>query len=296
MPPGVYKRTAEHIATVKKNLPSKEHLKNGSFFPCLMCGKPLYKTLAKVAFSKSKNFYCSVECMRESPNRRSLMKKAWVGREGPSKETRLKISETLKKKWEAGVFLLRAGKTINRIKPVYCRDCGKEISRRRTYCASCKTRHWSPAHRRAIAEGASKSLRGKMPKNTMREGAFMNVKRGFFDINGVKIFLRSTWEANYALYLDFLKKRGDILSWEYEAEVFTFDKIKRGTTTYRPDFKVTDKDGLVEFHEVKGWMTPKSVTQIKRMKKYFPYVVLILITSKEYRELKNKMGSILGFF
>lgn len=32
------------------------------------------------------------------------------------------------------------------------------------------------------------------------------------------------------------------------------------------------------------------------MKKYFPYVVLILITSKEYRELKNKMGSILGFF
>jgi len=135
-----------------------------------------------------------------------------------------------------------------------------------------------------------------MPKNTMREGAFMNVKRGFFDINGVKIFLRSTWEANYALYLDFLKKRGDILSWEYEAEVFTFDKIKRGTTTYRPDFKVTDKDGLVEFHEVKGWMTPKSVTQIKRMKKYFPYVVLILITSKEYRELKNKMGSILGFF
>ena len=137
-----------------------------------------------------------------------------------------------------------------------------------------------------------------MPLNLNRFGfgKFSNVKRGYFDINGERLFFRSKWEANYALYLNFLIKQNQINKWEYEKDVFIFEKIQFGTRSYRPDFKIYKNDGSFEYHEIKGYMTQRSKTQIKRMAKYFPEVMLILITSKEYKELKSKIGSLLKFF
>ena len=63
------------------------------------------------------------------------------------------------------------------------------------------------------------------------------------------------------------KDQGEILKWEYEPETFWFEKIKRGVRTYTPDFKVTEKDGSIIFHEVKGYMDARSKTKLKRMKK-----------------------------
>lgn len=107
-------------------------------------------------------------------------------------------------------------------------------------------------------------LVGKMPKN-LNDKRFGNVKRGVYNINGKEIFFRSKWEANYALYLDFLIKNKQIKSWEYEAKVFIFEAIKLGTRSYRPDFKVYNNDGTTEWHEVKGYMDEKKQSKIKKI-------------------------------
>lgn len=83
-------------------------------------------------------------------------------------------------------------------------------------------------------------------------------------------YFRSQWEMNYARYLQFLKDRGLIVDWLYEPETFWFHAIKRGTNSYKPDFKILDPDGTHYWVEVKGYMDAKSSTKIKRLKKYYP--------------------------
>lgn len=121
-------------------------------------------------------------------------------------------------------------------------------------------------------------------------------RQGYYDINGNSFFFRSLWEANYALYLDFLVKQKQIKSWEYEVDTFWFDKIKRGVRSYKPDFKVYLTDDKFEYHEVKGWMDSKSKTKLNRMRIYYPKVVVKVIDKKVYYELKRKLGCLLKFF
>lgn len=90
-------------------------------------------------------------------------------------------------------------------------------------------------------------------------------------------YFRSSWEANYARYLNWMLSRKKILSWDYECHVFEFEGITRGTMDYRPDFRVSLLAGGHEWHEVKGWMDPKSATRLKRMAKFWPAERVILI-------------------
>jgi len=115
-------------------------------------------------------------------------------------------------------------------------------------------------------------------------------------VSSKRMFFRSKWEANYSLYLDFLVKHKQIIRWEYEPDVFVFEKIKFGTRSYRPDFKVYNNEENFEYHEVKGYMTPRSKTQIKRMAKYYPKIKLIIIDGDIYNDIKNKLGKMLKFY
>ena len=125
-----------------------------------------------------------------------------------------------------------------------------------------------------------------------RENTYSNRKLGRRkDLNN--LFVRSSWEANYARYLNLLKQQGHIKGWEYEAERFMFEKVKRGTRSYCPDFQVTNNDDTIEYHEVKGWMTATAKTALRRMKKYYPEVKLILIDSKRYKVLNSQLKNIL---
>lgn len=109
-------------------------------------------------------------------------------------------------------------------------------------------------------------------------------------------YFRSSWEANYARYLNFLIKNGNIFKWEYEPDTFYFEKIKRGTRSYTPDFKIWEKiDSDPYYVEIKGWMDDKSKTKLKRMQKYYPYIEIRLFQEREYKELKNKLGKMLFF-
>lgn len=155
-------------------------------------------------------------------------------------------------------------------------------------------RIWTDEMKKTLSD----KLAGKMPKNMMigSNGAFPNVKRGYYDINGKNIYFRSKWEANYALYLDFLVKQNQIRGWDFEPDTFVFHQIQFGTRSYTPDFRVIENNNKVVYHEVKGYMDSKSKTKLKRMGKYYPEIKLILIERPFYMDLVRKLGKTLNFW
>jgi hypothetical protein len=106
-------------------------------------------------------------------------------------------------------------------------------------------------------------------------------------------FFRSSWEANYARYLNWLISLGEIVGWEYEAETFEFP-VKRGNRTYTPDFRVTNQDASIEYHEVKGWMDDDSRVKLDRMRRYYPDKKLIVIGEDSYRAIKRQVGGLIA--
>lgn len=114
-------------------------------------------------------------------------------------------------------------------------------------------------------------------------------KQGWREVGGKTIYFRSRWESNYGRYLQWLKEKREIQDWLHEPKVFWFEKIKRGSVTYLPDFQVFKPDGSYFWVEVKGWMDQRSKTKLKRFKKYFPKESLILVDSKWFKQNSGKM-------
>jgi hypothetical protein len=109
------------------------------------------------------------------------------------------------------------------------------------------------------------------------------------------IYFRSKHEANYARYLEWLRSRGEIDAWEYEAETFWFEAIRRGTRSYTPDFKIWPQNaGVPYFVEVKSWMDRKSATKLRRMKRYYPDVRVELVDRAAHAELARKLGRVIA--
>lgn len=113
------------------------------------------------------------------------------------------------------------------------------------------------------------------------------VWKGWYEIDGKKMYLKSNWERRFCLYLSFMKKHSHIVDYWYEPETFWFDGIRRGTTNYKPDFKVQFPSGNFEYYEVKGYMTAKDHTKMKRMKKYHPNEKVSII-SKDWFKSNGK--------
>jgi hypothetical protein len=167
----------------------------------------------------------------------------------------------------------------------------KETKQRLSISSSEYRRLLSDDERSAITE---KGMRTKLAKGTLvttRPNA--SWKSGWREIGGISKYYRSSWEANYARYLQWLKERGQIAKWEHEPQTFWFIAIQRGARSYLPDFRVTEKNGSVSYHEVKGWMDDRSITKIKRMAKYHPQVKLVVVTAKAYRKIAAAMAPML---
>jgi hypothetical protein len=121
-------------------------------------------------------------------------------------------------------------------------------------------------------------------------------KAQWCEIGGIRKYYRSKWEKNYALYLEWLKGKNLISDWKHEAKTFWFDNIKRGTRSYLPDFEVYLLNGEIEYHEVKGYLDPKSQTKLKRMAKYYPDVKMRLIDKEWFAQNAKKLKTmILGW-
>lgn len=100
-------------------------------------------------------------------------------------------------------------------------------------------------------------------------------------------YFRSSWEANYARWLNFLMAGGTISSWDYEPKTFRFP-VERGVLSYTPDFLITHPDGSAEWHEVKGWLTKKGATALKRFARYYPEETLIMIDGPVYNSIASQ--------
>ena len=140
----------------------------------------------------------------------------------------------------------------------------------------------------------------KMLKTKIRNGTYVmprnnsSWKAGWRTIGGIKKYYRSRWEANYARYLEWLKQKGEIADWKHEPTTFWFENIKRGVRSYLPDFLVTENNGKQVYHEVKGWMDPKSKTKLKRMAKYYPDIPILLIDKSAYTALKKVLAGLIS--
>ena len=180
------------------------------------------------------------------------------------------------KGWSSGMTLVYH--TPNRI----CDMCGRAFFKRicylrrnhiKNFCSNtCRTEYIG----KNVSNYPEVSRRSKMGKRA-----------------DLGIFVRSAWEANYARYLNWLISLGEIVKWEYEADTFEFEKIKKGTRFYTPDFKITNNDGSIEYHEVKGYMDDKSKTKIKRFCKYYPDIKLVIIDKEFYVPLSNQMRNLI---
>ena len=89
-------------------------------------------------------------------------------------------------------------------------------------------------------------------------------------------------EQAYAEYLDRTQWAGEILEWKFERIRF----ILAPKTTYTPDFYVIDKDGFMEFHEVKGCMEEDANVKLKTANDIFPFKFKLVkqSTKKAQRE------------
>jgi len=108
---------------------------------------------------------------------------------------------------------------------------------------------------------------------------FAHIKQGWEVIGEKRIYFRSGLEVKKARDLELLKIGGYIKEWFHEPETFYFEGIKRGTTNYKPDFKVINMDDSHYWIEAKGWWDAKSKTKVKRFRKYFPNEKLVIYPS-----------------
>lgn len=141
---------------------------------------------------------------------------------------------------------------------------------------------------------ASNRMSLQQSNNTLTTN-YTRCKHGVVVIGGKEHFYRSEWEVNIAAYYEFLKSKGEIIEWEYEPIVFWFEKIKLGVRSYKPDFRITAKDGIVYYVEVKGWMDDKSKTKIKRMEIYYPNIKLEILGADRYNAI-SKMKSLIPYW
>jgi len=194
-------------------------------------------------------------------------------------------------KYTANKILNNLPRPIKPRKTLICKHCGKgfqvkpHMENKRRFCSqSCGTL------------GSTKKRTTTMRKNFSHYGGYSRCKHGWHQVGDQEIFARSLWESNYAYYLEWLRKNGAIQFWEHEPETFWFEGIKRGVCSYLPDFKVVENNGDVIYHEVKGWMDKKSITKLKRMKKYHPTVKLFLADSKWFAQnIKKLSGLVTGW-
>lgn len=119
-----------------------------------------------------------------------------------------------------------------------------------------------------------------------QQKGYRQTQKGWAEFPGGKrYYLKSSWELRYANLLESLLKSGSIKSWTYEEDTFWFEKIRRGVRSYTPDFKITNLDDTIEYHEVKGWMDAKSKTKLNRMRIYHPNIKVLVIGAEEMKNI-----------
>lgn len=269
--------------------------------PCLLCSKPTQNEK-----------YCSWDCQHASQIKRIVRSCKYCSKEfnvSPCIVARGEGHGRFCSKPCRGAFIRKPKQVREKIpKPTKktndCKNCGEKCikmfcnescyhaHRRKTKgssnvtinCKNCGRERQVLASQYNLGYGRYCNHSCWSQYRAKNENMYSNSKGGKReDLNNM--YFRSSWEANYARVLNYIKDRGEIQSWEYEPETFVFHNIKRGTTSYLPDFKITYPDGRIEYVEIKGFMDTRSKTKLNRMAKYYPNATIVLIQNKEYQRL-----------
>ena len=75
-------------------------------------------------------------------------------------------------------------------------------------------------------------------------------------------------ERVYSLRLGMIQALGEIVWYKFEGMTLKLAK----DTRYTPDFAVINKNGELEFHEVKGFMRDDALVKIKVAAEMFPFI------------------------
>lgn len=178
--------------------------------------------------------------------------------------------------WSKGKEYVPREKCIVCAEPFYCAPCVKRRSQNTgSFCSqSCRGRYISQHPE-------------MFPKHSIgRYGYRPDMPKSFF---------RSAWEANWARYLDLLKSQKIVKKWEHEPRAFDVN-IEGGIRGYLPDFRVTYTNGLVEYHEVKGYMDQRSINKISGFKIGYPELILKVIDSRVYRQVEKIISNQIMFW
>ena len=289
---------------------------------CEVCGAPFYVSLGHVAQGWDK--FCSIKCRTKAwvgeshPSwRGGLTKRTCLhcGKEFEVKPSHAKDGE--------GKYCSRQCHHLHKSISLICDHCGKAFRRPQcqvrgqetTYCSkecmlvavaredNCACEECGASfHRKPsdltrsdkVGVGRFCSMRCKarhMSHTAQASGRARGRGGKREDLDG--LYVRSSWEANYARYLNWLVDVGEIVSWEYEVDTYEFTAIKRGSRFYTPDFKILNPDGSIEYHEVKGYMDAASKTKLKRMAKYYPDVTLKLIDRDVYYSIARDVKALI---
>jgi len=79
-------------------------------------------------------------------------------------------------------------------------------------------------------------------------------------------------EQEYARRLDAMKAAGEVLWWEFEPvnlRITGLGGLK--SVFYSPDFMIMNSEGVIEFHETKGFWTDDALVKIKTASGKFPF-------------------------
>ena len=83
-------------------------------------------------------------------------------------------------------------------------------------------------------------------------------------------------EAAYAAHLEALKFAGDVLWWKFEGV-----KLRLADNTFLTvDFPVMTRSGLMEMHEVKGFMEEDANVKLKVAASLYPFVFKLVRKGK----------------
>lgn len=222
---------------------------------CLWCGK--HMNIYPSQQRKGKKF-CSRQCLLMYVNARKVKNTKQLKRSVPG--------------WRSHRY--KGGDIETK-----CASCGKMFYAKRSAANKGQGRFCS---QECWGREMAKIMRGKT-HTTARGGKRADLDNQYF---------RSSWEANWARYLNWLISIGEISKWEYEPDTYEFIEIKKGTRFYTPDFKITNKDGAIEYQEIKGYMDDRSRIKLNRMSRYYPNIKVVVIDAEQYRFISKQVKNL----
>lgn len=142
----------------------------------------------------------------------------------------------------------------------------------------------SPERLRALSDAATREQESRNPSFNRRH--WRAGPRA--DLGGA--FFRSSWEANFARYLEALRLLGEIDRWDYEPCRFTFEEPSVGVRSYRPDFRVWGGEAVF-YVELKGWVCERTKRVWRLMEAHYPDVDLRFLDGHAYRSLEREVSA-----